>query len=200
MEEHNSVERIVAAAFSYFDRQGVRKTTLEDVAMKAGLTRITIYRHFGNKKELVRAVCMTIAKIFEREAAAGPAETTAELNARLNRLGTSLNNLPQGNALRWLEEVSRLYPDIYEDFRTTREAAINAIFQQALATARQEGTIRENLNTDVLKEIFWSSVMGLLENPTLISSHVPLAEIFSTVTEIFRYGILKRPEGRDDAS
>jgi AcrR family transcriptional regulator len=197
MEDNNTVERIVTAAFSYFDRQGVRKTTLEDVALKAGLTRVTIYRHFGNKKELVRAVCMTIAEYFRREAVAGLAGSMSEIDARLNRLGMSLSGLPQSNALSWLEEVNRLYPDVYEEFRNVRQSAIDAIFQEALATARREGTIRENLNADVLKVIFWSSVMGLLENPSLISSHVPLTEIFSTVTEVFRYGILKPSGGRD---
>jgi hypothetical protein len=34
-------------------------------------------------------------------------------------------------------------------------------------------------------------MVGLIENPTLISAGVPLAEVFTTVTEVFRNGILK---------
>jgi hypothetical protein len=98
-----------------------------------------------------------------------------------------------------LEEVSRIYPDVYQEFRDARQTAIDEIFQQALATASRAGTLRENLNRDVLKAIFWAGVVGLLENPALISSHVPLGEIFSTVTDVFRFGILKSPQERANA-
>jgi AcrR family transcriptional regulator len=196
MELDTTLDRIVYAALALYNKQGVRKTSLEDVATKAGITRITIYRHFGSKKLLVRAVCMKIAGFFQREAVPGPAQSMRDFDERLGRLGLSLFNLPSGDLLGWMEEVSRIYPDVYLEFRHARKTAIDSIFQQALETAAREGTLRENLNRDVLKAIFWAGVVGLLENPALISSHVPLAEIFSTVTDVFRFGILKNPQER----
>ena len=73
------------------------------------------------------------------------------------------------------------------------QAAVDKLFRQALAAAAREGTLREGLNRDVLKAIFWAAVVGLFENPALISSNVPLKEIFTTVTDLFRYGILSHP-------
>ena len=199
MELETTLDRIVDAALALYNKQGVRKTSLEDVATKAGITRITIYRHFGSKKLLVRAVCMKIAGFFQREAVPGPAQSMSDFDERLGRLGLSLFNLPPGNLLGWMEEVSRIYPDVYREFRDVRQTAIDDIFQQALETASRAGTLRENLNREVLKAIFWTGVVGLLENPALISSHVPLAEIFSTVTGVFRFGILKNPQERANA-
>jgi AcrR family transcriptional regulator len=199
MKLETTLDRIINAALALYNKQGVRKTSLEDVATKAGITRVTIYRHFGSKKLLVRAVCMKIAGFFQREAVPGPARTMSDFDARLGRLGLSLFNLPPGDLLGWMEEVSRLYPDVYQEFSEARKTAIDDIFQQALETASREGTLRENLNREVLKAIFWAGVVGLLENPALISSQVPLGEIFSTVTDVFRFGILKSPQERANA-
>jgi hypothetical protein len=61
--------------------------------------------------------------------------------------------------------------------------------------------LRQEINPEILKAVFWASAVGLIENPTLISSNVSLAEIFTTVSEVFRHGILKEKstEGEDNA-
>jgi AcrR family transcriptional regulator len=191
MSNGDTPGRIVLAALTVFLRQGVRGTSLNEVAFEAGVTRVTVYRYFGDKARLVRAVCMRIASAFERAAAGSPDDTIGDLDARLNGLGLELNGLPKGNLLSRLDEISRLYPAVYEEFRAARQRSIDAIFRQALAVAGREAAIREGLNHEVLKAIFWASVVGLIENPALISSNVPLAEVFATVTEVFRHGILK---------
>lgn len=51
-----STQAILDAALVEFDRHGIRKVALEDVARRAGLSRTTIYRRFANRDELVSAV------------------------------------------------------------------------------------------------------------------------------------------------
>jgi AcrR family transcriptional regulator len=200
MASDSTSDRIVVAALALFLRQGVRKTNVDEVAFQTGLTRVTVYRYFGDKRGLVRAVCLRIAAIFQQAAEAGPADSTDEMDQRLSRLGEELAALPEGNLLARLEEISRLYPEVYEEFRAVRQAAVDAIFQQSLAVAVQQGTLREELNPEVLKAIFWSAVLGLIENPAMISSNVSLTEIFTTVTAVFRHGILKdSPERKRNA-
>jgi AcrR family transcriptional regulator len=191
----NTCDRIVLAALTVFLEQGIKRSNLTDVAFRAGVTRITVYRYFGDKKRLVRGACLSIAAIFKRVADQGPADSVQAMNDRLNHLGMELSRLPRGNLLAMLEEVSTLYGDVYDEFRSLRQAALDGIFEQAMNAAMQDGTLRAGLNPEVLKAIFWSSIMGLIENPTLISSNVSLSEIFTTVTEVFRYGILKTPAG-----
>jgi hypothetical protein len=138
---------------------------------------------------------MRLAEVFQRAAGPTPATSREVLETRLEEMGRALSALPPGNLLARLEEIKRLYPDVYEQFRAARQAAVDSIFQQALDVAAQEGTLREGLNSEVLKTVFWSAVVGLIENPTLISSNVPLSEIVATVTGVFRHGILKECDG-----
>jgi AcrR family transcriptional regulator len=198
MQTDNTVDRIVSAALDLLVSRGVKGTNLSDVASHAGVTRITVYRHFGDKKGLILGACMKIASVFQRAAEVGPARSVGEVNSRLNRLGMELAALPQGNLLARLEEIKRRYPDIYEQFRKTRQTAVDAIFRQALAAATHDGALRDGLDPEVLKAIFWAAVVGLIENPALVSSNVSLADVFATVTTVFRHGILKDSAGATD--
>jgi AcrR family transcriptional regulator len=49
-------EKILDAAVVEFERHGLRRVALDDVARRAGVSRTTIYRRFANKDELVAAV------------------------------------------------------------------------------------------------------------------------------------------------
>jgi len=46
-------DRLVAAAEACIDRMGLSKTTVEDVAAEANVSRATIYRYFDNRDELM---------------------------------------------------------------------------------------------------------------------------------------------------
>ena len=186
-------DRIVTAALQLFARQGVKKTDLGEVAHQAGVTRVTVYRYFGDKRGLVRAACLRIVAAFQRAADDSPAGSLPDLDERLNRLGAELSALPQGNLLLRLDEVRCLYPEVHAEFRELRQAAVDRLLQQTLEAAQRDGALRDDLNPDVVRAIFWSSVIGLIENPALISSNVSLAEVATTVQQVFRYGILKRP-------
>ncbi|WP_409490793.1 TetR/AcrR family transcriptional regulator [Amycolatopsis sp. cmx-11-12] len=48
--------RLLDAAYEQFCRMGIRRSTMEDVARRAGVSRITAYRRFATKDALVEQV------------------------------------------------------------------------------------------------------------------------------------------------
>lgn len=50
--------RVLAAARECFETYGISKTTIVDIAKAAGLSRPLVYRHFGDKQEIVDWVCI----------------------------------------------------------------------------------------------------------------------------------------------
>ncbi|GAA4936852.1 TetR/AcrR family transcriptional regulator [Streptomonospora halophila] len=46
-------ERLVAAALELFEEQGYEKTTVIEIAERAGLTKSTFFRHFRDKREVL---------------------------------------------------------------------------------------------------------------------------------------------------
>ncbi|QKW40186.1 TetR/AcrR family transcriptional regulator [Actinomadura sp. NAK00032] len=48
--------RVLDAAYEQFSRMGIQRSTMEDVARRAGVSRITVYRRFVTKDALVEHV------------------------------------------------------------------------------------------------------------------------------------------------
>jgi AcrR family transcriptional regulator len=64
-EDADSVtERILDAALGQFEDFGLRRSTMEDIARRCGMSRITIYRRFPKKENLVEAVVLRELKSF----------------------------------------------------------------------------------------------------------------------------------------
>jgi AcrR family transcriptional regulator len=53
-----TTDRILDAALEQFRRVGIRRSSVEDVARRAGVTRVTVYRRFPQKDRLVEAVVL----------------------------------------------------------------------------------------------------------------------------------------------
>jgi AcrR family transcriptional regulator len=49
-------DQIAAAALDEFAEHGIRRTSMEDVARRAGVSRMTVFRRFENKQGLVEVV------------------------------------------------------------------------------------------------------------------------------------------------
>ena len=69
---------ILDAAVVCFGRYGFRKTSMEDIAGEAQLSRTALYQHFGNKEKLLRALS---AYLYQQ--ALHRAESAAETEGRL---------------------------------------------------------------------------------------------------------------------
>lgn len=61
-------EHFLIAAEACFDRFGIAKTTMDDIAAMAGVSRPTVYRHFADRDSLILAVVMRRAKALVAKA------------------------------------------------------------------------------------------------------------------------------------
>jgi len=56
LDDDPLADAIAAAALEQFSELGIRRSTMEDVARRAGVSRITVFRRFSTKEGLVQAV------------------------------------------------------------------------------------------------------------------------------------------------
>src|SRR5262249_43935745 len=83
-------ERILAAAGDLFYRQGIRAVGVEAIAEAAGTNKMTLYRHFDSKDELVAEYLRCLAAKSEegwtRLAAQHPGDARGQLRAWLREM------------------------------------------------------------------------------------------------------------------
>uniref|UniRef100_UPI00245473F4 TetR/AcrR family transcriptional regulator n=1 Tax=Nocardia cyriacigeorgica TaxID=135487 RepID=UPI00245473F4 len=83
-DDTDSIEsRILDAALDQFGQLGIKKTTIEDIARKAGVDRVTVYRRIGSRDDVVRAVALreVNAVLTELDDVAARNDTLADLVA-----------------------------------------------------------------------------------------------------------------------
>lgn len=89
-------ERILAAACELFYRQGIRAVGVDAIAEAAGTNKMTLYRHFTSKDELV-------AEYLRR--------LWGEKDAVWHRLCSEHPTDPKGQLQAWLHEVAQQVTD-----------------------------------------------------------------------------------------
>jgi len=138
-------DRILDAALRVFRRHGFRRSSIEQAATAAGLTRQALYHHFQSKEALFRAV---IARLYENAlgaeiAAADASEKAgggladilaAQVKARLKHLIASFEGSPHIEEL--FSEHLVLGRDLYQNYAKAYGAQIASTIERACRRQR----------------------------------------------------------------
>jgi AcrR family transcriptional regulator len=159
-------ERILEAALIQFGQVGVKKTTIEDIARKAGVDRVTVYRRVGARDDVVRAVT-------EREVRKLLAEL-GELPARHDTLEGLVVDVFATVLTRWrthplVQRMLTLEPDRLLPQLTTEGGAFFmmsvAATTEVLRNAMREKGFPEVPDLDVRVEVVCRIVHSLILQP-----------------------------------
>lgn len=136
--------QIKRAGLAVFARYGLRRTSMEDVAVEAGLSRPALYQYFRNKDDLISACFDLVTEdgfALSDAAAESESDPTARVRAYLTAHLCYYHRLlfsgPHSDEV--LELKSRFGPDKIKDARTTIIARLNALGE--LAEDDEKGVI-----------------------------------------------------------
>jgi AcrR family transcriptional regulator len=149
-------DRILDAATLVFRRHGFRRSSIEQAAEAAGLTRQALYHHFKSKEALFRAV---IERVYEAALAAGSAAAEAaekagggladiimaEVGGRLTHLITSFDGSPHIEELfsEHLLQARDLYQKYSALYAARGAATIERVCRKQNLAIREGMTSRE---------------------------------------------------------
>lgn len=128
--------RILAAALTRFSRYGFRRTSMEDIATEAGVSRAGLYLQFRNKEEIFRSLATDlqedaltrVATVLRAEAPLADA-LRAAFEARSLRFIEIANQSPHGGEL--LDETSRLCGDLAAETQCRFRTLLAGLFRRA---------------------------------------------------------------------
>ncbi len=126
-------ERILAAAADLFYHHGIRAVGVESIAEAAGTNKMTLYRHFASKDELVaeylRRLAAEAEASWDRRAAQFPGDLRAQLRAWLNEMADHIGAADDrgcalANAAVELPERDHPARRVIETFKTAQRARL----------------------------------------------------------------------------
>jgi TetR/AcrR family transcriptional regulator, acrAB operon repressor len=162
--------RILHAARQVFARQGVTRTTLEQIARAAGVTRGAIYWHFSDKTELFYAMREQVSlPMIDRTGFAWfPADTADPLGSIERFLQWMLETLESDSATRQTfqimgfkcEYVGELEREL--DLQNNRCAELYSKLTQVYRRAERAGQLRKGLRPAAAALATCSFLVGLI--------------------------------------
>ena len=134
-------DRILEAAMTVFCRHGFRRSSIEETAEAAGLTRQALYHHFKSKEALFRAVIERVhegaladgAAAAERAEAAGAAlagTIIAQVTARLQAFVACFDGSPHVEEL--FSEHLIHARDLYQHYAALHDAQLAATIERTV--------------------------------------------------------------------
>lgn len=196
MNSNNRTQtKIISAALDLFLKQGIKKTTVEDVSESCGVTRATVYRYFKDKKDLVRASFLLMIDLTQ--------EAIADLNRHKNydtkksaeRVRQAIHQLPKGDVPARVNELKLLYPDIFNEYRNLRLSSIREIYKHVFDRAKKEGLMTPSeVQWDLLPAILSEATVFITESPFVLSHGISFRDIYSTIIDLMLYGVMSKRE------
>jgi AcrR family transcriptional regulator len=129
-------ERILVAASDLFYRQGIRAVGVEAIAEAAGTNKMTLYRHFSSKDELVaeylRCLATEAACFWDELEAAHPGDPRGQLTGWLGAMEAHVIDTDQrgcalANAAIELPEKDHPARRVIEEFKAAQRDRLIAL-------------------------------------------------------------------------
>ncbi len=185
--------KILSASVELFRQYGFKTITMDDIARRAGISKKTLYQHFGNKNEVVsESVTWYKCRITENcEATMKEAENAVEGMVRLMGTFDQINR--QINPMAMLE-LERYYPDGYKRFKDSLLTEDVGAIKTNILQGIEEGYYRPDINADFMARYRMELSLITFHPNLLVSYRHELHIVAHEIGEHFLYGIMT-PKG-----
>ena len=168
-------DRLLDAATQVFLEKGFTATTVDEIAAAAKASKITFYKHFGNKDELFETVVIRLnERIHQTFAAAleGQISTERGLLSFARQMMTVLYSVEAVKLLRVLHSESERFPHLGEVFEEAGPKQGRALLAGFLRKEMEDGKLRK-ADADLAAEHFMHLALGELSRRLLLGLVAP---------------------------
>lgn len=198
-EAQETRNRILDAAEHVFSERGVSRTSLEDVAQAAGVTRGAIYWHFRNKRDLFAAMVDRVTLPMEAMVARSSDESVEDPIASLKACAVNALKSTATNA-----QVQRVFDVVTHKCEYLGEMAgvnnrISAVqkgcvdrAEQAIRNAIRRGQLPASVNARLAAIGLDAMLYGLISNWLANPGYLPLERQAEAMIELYLDGLRGR--------
>lgn len=153
-------ETIVNKAAEMFLTLGFKSVTMDDIAAEMGISKKTIYQHFGNKEELVEATTMHLFC----QVSTGIDSIRERLLNPVEEIFTIRNFMMQflhEETASPFYQLQKFFPKILVCLRTKQFEKMHGCMEQNIKRGIEEGIYRPDLNIEFVSRIYFTGLTGI---------------------------------------
>jgi len=186
--------RILESARSLFARFGPGRTTIDDVARAADVSRITVYRRFSTKDELIEAVVRGEFQRYFDRFQLDIAECTTVADRVAVGFASSLLYIRKNDLIRAImtAEPGEFISSILGD-RGTTQTVVRTYVANRLREEQTANNLPANVDADLVAEVMVRLTTSFLLTPSALID-LDDAESLKNVARIALVPLLQLPE------
>jgi AcrR family transcriptional regulator len=183
-------DKIIITSVDVFQRLGARNVTMDDLARALGMSKKTLYQHFSDKKDLIRA-CMQ-SHIDRQECGIGDimcAHSDAEQQVFnvMDYVEKELKSM--AGAHRLIHDIQLYFPDTWQLFRKHKEEYVIKILEDNLRKGIEEGVYRPEIDVRVIARIRSAEIDAMINPDIFPMFEYNLHHLFEQLLLYYLYGI-----------
>lgn len=184
-------EKIIQKATEMFLSMGFKSVTMDDIASEMGISKKTIYAHFGNKTELVQETTM---QLFEHitygidcicELHKNPIEELYEIKKFVMLQLKDEKSSPQF-------QLQKYYPEVHETFKAKHFEKMYDCTRKNLQRGMELGLYRDNIDIEFVSRIYFIGVNGIKDDSLFPIQKFPKVQLFEEYLEYHLRGIVTK--------
>ncbi len=185
---------IVDTALDLFQQFGIKRIPVEEICKTAGVSKMTFYKYFKNKNELVRFMWekgfeQSLEKFDEIQALDIPFEKKLQLILKMKEESTA--KISHQFALDYFYSS----PDLKDFFEKLSRESISR-FLSFIKNAQEKGEVRSDLRPEFLLAVI-NIIKIMVKDEALINSYSNYQDFVMEVNNFIFYGVLPRPTSEE---
>ena len=191
--ENPKFQQIVSKARGLFMRFGIHRVSVEEVCREAGVSKMTFYKHFRNKTELVQFILNQIAQqALDRYN--GIMDQDVPYSEKVKQIIQMKLDQTEEVTTEFIKDfVNNAEPEIAEWYqRVVQERMM--LFLNHLREAQRDGSLRSDVNPEFIVYIM-NRMIEMVYDDNLVRLYESPKELTAELMNFLFYGILPRKEG-----
>jgi AcrR family transcriptional regulator len=185
-------KQIIQTAKDLFFRYGIKRVTVEEICKEANVSKMTFYKHFRNKNELVKIWIMEMTEeVMEKYRKLMDSDKPFEEKVR-ETIRMKLEGSDQMSQEFFSDYIPHAEPEL-RDFIHQRTHDIMGLIINDYAEAQRRGDIRQDMKIEF---ILWylNKMLNLLEDESLQQMYENPQDLIMEMVNFFFYGIMPRKQ------
>lgn len=190
-KEPKKKTQIVQAADQLFKKFGIKKVTVEEICQEAGASKMTFYKYFANKIELVKYLWQQITddsmqKLDELDRRDIPFTEKIKVLLKMKEDATSEMGIEYiHDYLEVIPELHGFYNEIYSQ--------VMVKFMDMIRRAQEGGEVRKSMRPEFFLTVV-RQLTELAKDEKLAAMYDNYTEFALEINNFLYYGIMPAPE------
>lgn len=181
-------QRILRQAHALFYREGLYKTSMDEVAAELKISKKTIYKYFESKYDLIKEATFAMLKNSVKDVNTVLSEKTSAAT-KLSMLLQNYSNEVCQVSEKWIKDMRTHYPELWKEIENFRNEKVYDISKKLILQGRKEKIVSD-FPPEIVVEAYAATLRAIVNPAFLLNCNCTMRDAIHHVFNILLHGIL----------